>query len=173
RYPFASPSAFVPRPGPAGPPEHDTPPPPRPRSGRRDLPPGRALARVSPAPPGSRAVARDLRRSRLLVLFRLPLVIPHLVWLTLWGLLAVLTSILTWIWALVTGYPPRPFHRFLSRFVRYAVHVYAFLCLVGNPFPGFVGKPGTYPVDLELPTPEPQRRLVTGFRALLAPPALL
>lgn len=150
RYPFASPSAFVPRPALAVPPVDEP-----------------------PAHPVSMSVADDLRRSRLLVLFRLPLVIPHLVWLTLWGLLAVLTSILTWIWALVTGYPPRPFHRFLSRFVRYAVHVYAFLCLVGNPFPGFVGKPGTYPVDLELPTPEPQRRLVTGFRALLALPALL
>ena len=75
--------------------------------------------------------------------------------------------------AVVTGRPPRPFHRFLSRFIRYATHVYAFAFLVGNPFPGFVGKPGSYPVDLELPAPEPQSRLITGFRLFLAIPALL
>ena len=150
RYPFASPCAFVSRSEPAVPQVDE-----------------------QPVHPVSMSVADDLRRSRLLVLFRLPLAIPHLIWLTLWGLVAVLTSILMWAWALATGTPPRPFHRFLSRFVRYAVHVYAFLCLVGNPFPGFVGKPGTYPVDLELPPLERQKRLITGFRLLLAIPALL
>jgi hypothetical protein len=150
RYPFASPSRFV-------------------------SPPEAAIPTVDErqSHPVSMSVADDLRRSRLLVLFRLPLAIPHLIWLTLWGIVAVLTSILTWAWALATGRPPEPFHRFLSRFVRYAVHVYAFLCLVGNPFPGFVGKPGSYPVDLELPPVESQKRLVTGFRLFLAVPALL
>ncbi len=150
RYPFASPSAFVSRAETAVPPIED-----------------------ASSHPVSMSVADDLRRSRLLVLFRLPLAIPHLIWLTLWGLVAVLTSILTWVSALVTGRPPQPFHRFLSRFVRYAVHVSAFLFLVGNPFPGFVGKPGSYPVDLELPQPQPQKRLITGFRLFLAIPALL
>src|SRR5262249_58849554 len=71
------------------------------------------------------------------------------------------------------GAPPRPSHRFLARFTRSAVHVYAFLCLVGNPFPGFVGKLGTYPVDLDLPQLQRQSRWITGFRLLLAIPALL
>jgi uncharacterized protein DUF4389 len=118
-------------------------------------------------------VTDDLRRSRVLVLFRLPLAIPHLVWLTLWGVIALPTVLLTWLCALVTGRPPRPFHRFLSAYVRYSTHVMAFLFLVGNPFPGFVGKPGSYPVDLELGASEPQRRLVTLFRLLLAIPAFL
>jgi hypothetical protein len=52
-------------------------------------------------------------------------------------------------------------------------HVYAFLFLVGNPFPGFVGKPGSYPIELELPPLERQNRWVTGFRGLLAVPAFL
>lgn len=146
RYPFASPSAFVKEP---------------------------ESTDAAPSHPVSMSVADDLRRSRLLVLFRLPLAIPHLIWLILWALVAFLTAVLTWAWAIVTGSPPRPFHRFLSRFVRYATHVYAFLFLVGNPFPGFVGKPGSYPVDLDLPELQPQKRLVTGFRALLAIPALL
>jgi hypothetical protein len=118
-------------------------------------------------------VTDDLRRSRLLALFRLPLAIPHLVWLLLWALLVLPTVLLTWICALVIGRAPRPFHRFVSAYLRYAIHVLAFLFLVGNPFPGFVGKPGSYPVDLELGPNVPQKRLVTLVRLLLAVPALI
>jgi hypothetical protein len=146
RYPFASPSAFVSRPD--------------------------AEAEAAPHPV-SVSVRDDLRRSRLLVLFRLPLAIPHLVWLLLWAIVSFVTAILAWVCAIVIGRVPQPFHRFLSRFVRYAIHVNAFLWLVGNPFPGFVGKPGSYPIDLELPALEPQKRLVTAFRLFLGIPALL
>jgi hypothetical protein len=143
RYPYSGPNAFV--------------------TGREE----------DVAHPVRMTVTDDLRRSRLLVLFRLPLIIPHLVWLVLWGIIALLVAVLTWLCALVIGRAPRPFHRFLSAYLRYSTHVYAFLFLVGNPFPGFVGKPGSYPVDLELPEPEPQRRLVTLFRLVLALPAFL
>jgi hypothetical protein len=118
-------------------------------------------------------VTDDLRRSRLLVFFRLPIAIPHLVWAILWSLVAIVVGLLNWIWAVVTGRPVDAFHRFLSRYLRYTTHLAAFLFMVGNPFPGFTGKPGTYPVDLELPGPEPQRRLVTLFRLVLAIPALI
>jgi uncharacterized protein DUF4389 len=150
RYPFASPSTFVTRPA------------------------VEAEVEVEPAPahPVSMSVADDLRRSRLLVFFRLPFAIPHIIWLLLWTLVAFVVAVLTWICALVTGRPPRPFHRFLSRYVRYVTHLYAFLFMVGNPFPGFVGKSGSYPVDLQLPEVGPQGRWVTGFRLLLAMPAL-
>jgi hypothetical protein len=153
RYPFASPSTFVSRREPAA----------------------TAVEAPEPGPahPVSMSVDDDLRRARLLVLFRLPLVIPHLIWLVLWALLAILTAILAWVWAIATGAPPRPFYRFLSRFIRYSTHVYAFAFLVGNPFPGFVGKPGSYPIDLELPSLQPQKRLITVFRLFLAIPALL
>ena len=154
RYPFASPSVFVGRPAPV-------------ESAEADV-------EVAAAPhPVSMEVTDDLRRSRLLVFFRLLLAIPHLIWLLLWSIVAVLVAVLTWIWALVTGQPPRPFHRFLSRYVRYTTHVYAFLFLVGNPFPGFLGVPGSYPVDLGLPPLERQSRWVTGFRVFLAVPALI
>jgi hypothetical protein len=53
------------------------------------------------------------------------------------------------------------------------VHAYAFLGLVANPFPGFLGRPRTYPVDLEVAGPERQHRLRTLFRVFLAVPALL
>ena len=115
--------------------------------------------------------AYDLRFSRVTVFFRLPLAIPHLVWLTLWGVLALVVAILTWFATLFTGTPPASLHRFLSRYVRYGLHVYAFLFLAANPFPGFAGVPGSYPLDLELPPPARQNRWVTFFRIFAAIPA--
>ena len=37
---------------------------------------------------------------------------------------------------------PASLHRFLSRYLRYDVSVYAFLHVIANPFPGFAGAEG-------------------------------
>jgi hypothetical protein len=115
----------------------------------------------------------DLRRSRLTVALRLPLAIPHFVWLALWAVLAVLAAIVQWFVILVRGRPAAALHRFLGSYVRYALHVYAFAALVANPFPAFTGVAGRYPLDLVLPPPGRQNRWKTGFRLLLAVPALV
>jgi hypothetical protein len=118
--------------------------------------------------------AGDLRRSRLTVFFRLPLAIPHVVWLALWSLLAVLFGIVNWFATLFTGSPPRFFHGFFSAYVRYTLHVYAFLYLTANPFPGFTGAPGHYPLDLDVPAePQRQNRWKTAFRIVLVVPAVI
>jgi hypothetical protein len=119
------------------------------------------------------AAADDGRRSRLTVLFRLPLAVPHLVWLALWSLLSLIAVIVSWTATLALGRTPLPLHRFLSAYVRYATHVYAFLLLVGNPFPGFVGARGSYPVEARIELPARQSRLSVAFRLLLAIPALV
>jgi hypothetical protein len=135
------------------------------------------LTAIGPLPtrsdPVRMEVGDDLRRSRLTVFFRLALAIPHLVWLTLWGLLALLVAIVNWFATLATGTSPSWTHRFLSRYVRYQVHVGAFLYLVGNPFPGFVGAPATYPVELHVAERRRQNRWTVLFRAILALPALI
>jgi Domain of unknown function (DUF4389) len=136
-----------------------------------DVDPGLTPA-SGPDHPVRLTVTDDLRRSRLTVFFRLFLTLPHLVWLVLWWIVAIVVAFMTWIVALVIGRPPQAFHRFLSAFVRYSTHVSAYLLLTANPFPGFTGRAGSYPVDPELPPPEPQRRLVTAFRLFLAVPAL-
>ena len=115
----------------------------------------------------------DLGRPRLLVAFRLLLTIPHLVWLTLWAVPAALAAVVAWLLALVLGRVPRFLHRFLAAFVRASTHIWAFLCVVGRPFPGFVGREGSYPVDLTIGPPARQRRLGVLARLLLAVPALL
>jgi uncharacterized protein DUF4389 len=126
-----------------------------------------------PAHPIRLRVEDDFRRSRVTVFFRLFLAVPHLVWLLLWGVAAILAAILSWFATLALGRPPERLHRFLSAYLRYGTHVTAFLFLVGNPFPGFLGRPGTYPVELEIDGPSRQHRLVTLGRLLLAIPALL
>jgi hypothetical protein len=127
---------------------------------------------TGPLHPVGLAVTDDLRRSRLTVFFRFLLALPHFVWLILWGIVAFLAVIASWFATLVRGRTPLALHRFLAAYVRYTVHVYAFVGLTANPFPGFTGAAGSYPVDPELPGPEPQKRLVTLFRLFLALPAI-
>ncbi len=115
----------------------------------------------------------DLRRSRVTVFFRLLLAIPHLIWVVLWGIVAFFAAIVQWFVTLFRGTPASALHRFISSYIRYRLHVIAFLLLVANPFPGFTGKPGLYPLDLEVEGPTRQNRWKTGFRLLLAIPAVL
>ena len=129
-----------------------------------------------PAPPPPRPIAltadEDLHRSRLTVFFRLLLAIPHIVWLLLWSIAVVIVLIVGWIAAIILGRFPAPFHRFVGAYLRYTIHLFAFLSLVANPFPGFTGTPGTYPVELTIDPPERQSRLTILFRSVLVFPAI-
>lgn len=115
----------------------------------------------------------DMHRSRLTVFFRGLLVLPHLIWLALWGIVAYLAAIVNWFATLIRGRSPERIHRFLAAYLRYYTHVNAYLYLTANPFPGFTGKEGAYPVDLSIEGPREQNRWTVGFRILLAFPALL
>ena len=115
----------------------------------------------------------DLRRSRLTVFFRLPLAIPLYVWLLLWSIAAFFAVIAQWFVTLVRGVPAAPLQRFLASYVRFGFRVGAFFFLAANPFPGFGGASGHYPLDLELPQPGPQNRWKTGFRLILCVPAVV
>jgi len=132
-----------------------------------------AISRPWPQPehPVRATVADDLRRNRLTVFFRLLLALPHLVWLALWGIAAFVAAIANWFATLFTGRSPDALHRFLGTYVRYRLHVGAYLSLAANPFPGFVGAPGSYPVDLQIDPSARQNRWITGFRIILALPA--
>lgn len=114
----------------------------------------------------------DVGRSRLTVFFRFLLAIPHLIWLSLWSVLVSLAVVVAWLAALATGRVPAPLHRFIAAWVRYAMHVGAFLLLVGGPFPGFAGGAGSYPVDVVIDPPLRQHRAVTLLRLILVVPAL-
>ncbi len=126
-----------------------------------------------PAHPVRLELTDDVRRSRLTVFFRFPLAVPHLIWLLLWTAVVLVVVPVIWLIVLVSGRLPVPLHRFLTAWIRYSTHVIAFLYVIGGPFPGFTGRAGSYPVDIAFDPPQPQRRVVTAFRALLAIPAFL
>lgn len=115
----------------------------------------------------------DRRRSRLTVFFRLLLAIPHLLWLALWGVLVLFVLLVSWFATLFTGRSPARLHAFLAVYLRYQLHVYGFLYLIANPFPGFVGQRGSYPYEILIAEPQRQNRWKVGFRLILALPALL
>ncbi len=82
-------------------------------------------------------VSDDLERSRLTVFFRLLLALPHLIWLSLWGAVAAVAVIVNWFATLFAGQSPEGLHNFLAAYIRYAIHVGAYLFLAANPFPDF------------------------------------
>ncbi|MGZ4403311.1 MAG: DUF4389 domain-containing protein, partial [Gaiellaceae bacterium] len=120
------------------------------------------------------SVEDDYVRNRLTVFFRLLLAIPQLIWFFLWSLLIVITAVINWVISIFTGKPPRGLHRLMCTYVRYQAHLGAYLSLVGNPYPGFMGEAGEYPIDVRLPEePVAQRRWTILIRIVLGIPALL
>ena len=117
-------------------------------------------------------VTDDLRRSRLTVFFRLLLAIPHFIWLALWGIAAWIAGVIAWFAALFTTRVPGGLHDFLARYVRYQVHVFAYVHLAADPFPKFNGAEG-YPIDVRIAPAREQSRLTVFFRLLLAIPAIV
>jgi hypothetical protein len=133
---------------------------------------GQAEAQQQQRHPIRLVVDDDLRRNRVTVFFRLLLAIPHLIWFVLWGIVAFLALIANWFATLFVGRSPAGLHGFLATYLRYQTHVYAYVLLIADPFPGFGGAPG-YPIDLEVAPPEPQNRLTVFFRVILAIPAYI
>jgi Domain of unknown function (DUF4389) len=133
---------------------------------------GVAVATPSSERPIRLVVGDDLERSRLTVFFRLLLAIPHLVWVTLWGVAAFVVAFVMWLAVLINGQVPTGLHDFVAGYLRYATHVGGYLFLAASPYPGFRGRPG-YPIDIEIDPPRRQSRWTGFFRLLLAIPALL
>jgi hypothetical protein len=132
-----------------------------------------AAAHVPAIHPIRLIVNDDLQRTRLTVFFRLILAIPLFLWFTLWAVIAMLALIVNWFATLATGRSPDGLHGFLATFLRFTTHVRAYVLLIADPYPGFTGREGSYPIDLEIDPPEEQNRLTVFFRIILAIPALL
>jgi hypothetical protein len=115
----------------------------------------------------------DLRRTRLTVFFRVILVIPQLIWMMLWGIVAEIAVIVAWFAALITGRVPDGLHDFLASYLRFYTRVSAYLFLLADPWPPFGGSPGGYPVDVRVAPAAEQSRLITLFRIILVIPAAI
>jgi hypothetical protein len=117
-------------------------------------------------------VTDDLRRSRLTVFFRLLLVIPHFIWLALWGIAVWFAVLAAWLIGIFAGHVPEGLHGFIASYLRYLIHVSAYYSIAANPYPSFNGAPG-YPIDVEIAPAAQQSRLTIFFRLLLVIPAYI
>jgi hypothetical protein len=114
----------------------------------------------------------SLRRRRLAVLLRLPLVVPHYVVLSVWSLLAAPAVVVAWLALLIEGRLPPWLHRFLAAFVRYQGQVTAWFDLLSARYPDPLHTVD-HPFRIELPDRPRQKRLVTLFRLPLAVPVIV
>jgi hypothetical protein len=117
-------------------------------------------------------VTDDLKRSRLTVFFRLLLVIPHLIWLEIWGIAVGIVVVISWFAALFTGRVPEGLHSFDAAYLRYMTRVSGYTLLLANPYPPFSSSQ-PYPFDARIDGPQPQSRVTVFFRVLLAIPAII
>jgi len=122
--------------------------------------------------PISLTLSDDLKRNRLTVFFRPILAIPHMIWIALWGIVASLAVIVSWFATLFAGQTPAGLHNFIAQYLRYTTQVYGYLLLLADPYPGFLGD-SDYATDLVVAPAAPQNRWKTGFRIILAIPALI
>lgn len=127
---------------------------------------------TAPGHPVQLVLSDDLERNRITVLFRLILVIPHLIWLSLWGIVVYFAVIGNWFATLFVGRSPEGLHRFIAQYLEYMTHVRAYLFFLADPYPGFLGD-AAYPTYLTVAPPTDQNRWITFFRIILAIPALI
>jgi hypothetical protein len=116
--------------------------------------------------------AEPLRRRRLGVLFRAVLAIPWWIAVAVWSLLLVPVLPLSWLALLLRGRMPERLHGFLAAYLRYQGQVTAWFDVLSahSPRPR---RTLEHPFRIEVPGPQPQRRLVTLLRVPLAVPAIV
>ena len=120
-------------------------------------------------------VEHQERYSRLSTFFRVFLIIPHLIFVLLWGIVAEILVFLAWFAILFTGRYPRGFFDFVTGFLSYSTRVWCYAYLLTDKFPPFSGgSPGDgYPAQVSVDWPEGLSRLTTFFRLFMAIPAYL
>jgi Domain of unknown function (DUF4389) len=94
-------------------------------------------------------VTDDLHRSRLTVFFRLLLVIPHLIWLEIWGIAVTFAVLFAWFAALFTRRVPQGLHDFNAGYLRYSTRVSGYIFLLADPWPPF-SSADAYPSDVRI-----------------------
>lgn len=125
-------------------------------------------------PPDSVAYYADSQehRSRLTTFFRFITVIPHILWLMIYGIAAYFAVIVAWFAIVFTAKYPEGLYKFVADFHRYYTRVYAYEFLVTDKFPMFNGNPDeAYAAHFLIgPPKEKYSRAKTFFRGILVIP---
>lgn len=112
------------------------------------------------------------KRSRLTTFFRLITVIPHLIWLMLYGFVASFAVLFAWFAIVFTAKFPAGLYSFVEGYLRYYARVTAYAFLATDKFPPFTGsRDEPYAANLDIgPALEKYSRAKTFFRAILIIP---
>lgn len=115
------------------------------------------------------------RRNRLSTFFRLILVIPLVIWLYFYAIVASIALVIAWFAIVFTGHYPRGLYNFVAGYTRFITRVTAYGALLCDAYPSFGGSPDpAYPVRMEFAGPlDPYSRLKTLFRIILAIPIVI
>jgi hypothetical protein len=110
--------------------------------------------------------------SRLTTFFRLILVIPLIVVLWFYEIVAFFVAIFAWFAIVITGRFPDPLYGFLAGFIRFLTRATGYSSLLVDLYPPFGGAPdASYPIRMDFDGPLPSySRVKTAFRFILAIP---
>jgi Domain of unknown function (DUF4389) len=111
-------------------------------------------------------------QSRLTVLFRIFMAIPHLAVLYIVNFALEIVAVIGWFAALFTGALPEWAHTFIAGVVRWQTRVAAYVFLLTDAYPPFSLDDAAYPVRL-VTRPTRLSRLAVFFRIILAIPVAL
>jgi len=136
---------------------------------------------ASPGGPAAAAVQEELApvlvafagpapQSRLTVLIRALMVIPHIVVLWALAIAAYVVVIIGWFGALFTGRLPGFAADFLTGFVRWQARVFGYSILLTDVYPPFTMEDADYPIRVAV-RPGRLNRLAVLFRFFLLIPA--
>ncbi|MEZ5073578.1 MAG: DUF4389 domain-containing protein [Solirubrobacterales bacterium] len=113
-------------------------------------------------------------RNRLTVFFRLIVAIPWLIWLSLYGIVALLAAIGAWFAMLFTKRYPEGLYDFVAGYVKLSTQIGGFALLLTDEWPPFMPDRDDYPVRVEVaPQQVEYRRAHTFFKYVLAFPQQL
>jgi Domain of unknown function (DUF4389) len=118
------------------------------------------------------AFAGSAPQSRLTVLIRLLMAIPHFIVLWALGIAAEVVVIIGWFGALFTGRLPAFAADYLAGFVRWQTRVSGYAILLTDVYPPFTLEDADYPVRVAV-RPGRLNRLAVLFRLILLIPALI
>ncbi|MDT8324941.1 MAG: DUF4389 domain-containing protein, partial [Bacteroidota bacterium] len=110
--------------------------------------------------------------SRLVLLFRPLLLVPHLFWGLCYHLAASVVQLCSFVAIVITGRHPRGLWRFLQGYLRYRSRLGAYLLVLADHYPPFGGGEGAHPVRVHVDFPPRLSRASVFFRLLLMLPHL-
>jgi hypothetical protein len=110
-------------------------------------------------------------RDRLTVFFRLIVAIPWYLWLSLYGIVAMLAAIGAWFAMMFTKRYPQGLYDFVAGYVKLSAQITGFTLLVTDEWPPFMPDRDDYPVRVEVaPQQVEYRRAQTFFKYFLSFP---